>query len=167
MTALTAAERGDLANRMLPVAGRLACIAHGDGDARDVAHTLDPLDRVELVAVIVNLAAMVDPDAPLADLLGHVTWDENGMAAETPKYGRLTPRSLVPPKAITPSGSSQLLDEEHRVTAVALARRGFGPLAISSRVGVHERTVNKWLSNAGLVRSGAKSTRPHPKAVPA
>lgn len=151
---LTASERGDLANRMLPVAGRLACILHGEGDARDVAHALDPLDRIELVAVIVNLAAMVDPDAPLADLLGYVTWDEHGMAAASqPHYGQLTPRSLVLSKSVTPSGSHQLLEQEQRITAFSLARAGVGPQEIGRRINIHERTVGRWLREAGLART--------------
>jgi hypothetical protein len=150
---LTASERGDLANRMLPVAGRLACIVHGEGDARDIAHALDPLDRIELVAVIVNLAAMVDPDARLADLLGYITWDENGMAAtDTPQYGQLTPRSLVPTKSVTPSGSKQLIEHEQHITAITLGRRGIDAHAIGRRVGVHERTIGRWLRDAGVTR---------------
>jgi len=149
-TVLTASERGDLADRMLPVAGRMACIVHGDGDALDVAHALDPLDRVELVAVIVSLAAMVDPDAPLANLLGHVTWDEHGNAAEQPRYGRLTPRSLIPPKTATPSGTHQLLEHERHITAVALARRGIDGAEIGRRIGANEHTVGSWLRDAGV-----------------
>ncbi len=155
---LTASERGDLANRMLPVAGRLACIVHGEGDARDVAHALDPLDRIELVAVIVNLAAMVDPDAKLVDLLGYVTWDENGNAAtEQPQYGQLTPRSLVPTKTVTPSGSKQLIEHEQHITAIVLGRRGDDAKAIGRRVGVHERTVGRWLRDAGVTRPQASN----------
>jgi hypothetical protein len=158
-TVLTAGERGDLADRMLPVAGRLACILHGEGDARDVAHALDPLDRIELVAVIVNLAAMVDPDAPLADLLGHVTWDEYGAAAEQPKYGRLTPRSLVPIKTITPSGVHQIFEAERHRNAVTLGRRGIEGIEIARRVGANEHTVGRWLRDAGVTQPKTTDTK--------
>jgi hypothetical protein len=143
---------------MLPVAGRLACIVHGEGDARDVAHALDPLDRVELVAVIVNLAAMVDPDARLADLLGYVTWDENGNAAKAPQCGDLTLRSLVPADVVTPSGNRELLDHEQRSNAVALMRRGLCAKEISTRSGVHPRTVRRWMAEDDLARQQAHET---------
>lgn len=147
MTMLAPQERGDLAHRMLPVAARLACIARGDGDARDVAHALDVLDRVELVAVIVALAAMVDPDARLADLLGHVTWDEYGLPAEPVDMGRLTLRSLVSYHATTPAGIDDLIEHEQRLQIREL-RLGRGMFAseISPHVGLHKRTVERYIS---------------------
>jgi hypothetical protein len=81
MTMLTARERGDMAERMVPVACQLACIAHGDGGQPDIAHVLTQLDDNEREALIVVLAAMVDPSLKLADLLGYVTWDEEGRPA--------------------------------------------------------------------------------------
>ena len=147
-TALTAAERGDLADRMLPVAARLACIARGDGDARDVAYSLDPLDRIELIAVIVALAAMVDPDTRLEDLLGHVTWDEHGHPAAPIATGpRLTLRSLVPPHAATPSGNDALLERERRIDARGLRlAHSMGPREVAERMGVATRTASRWAS---------------------
>lgn len=143
---LTPEERGDLANRMLPVAARLACIAHGDGDVRDVAHALGPLDRVELVAVAVALAAMVDPDARLDDLLGHVTWDEHGMPADPTETGRLTLRSLMPYHTVTPSGTDALIEHEQRQIIRSLhLGQGMPAREISPRVGLHKRTVERWL----------------------
>lgn len=102
-TILTPAERGDLAERMLPVAARIAAIVHGDGDARDVAHALDPLDRLELVAVIVALGALANPDQHLAKALAFITWDEHGHTSTTPDCGRYTVRSLIPSTAVTPN----------------------------------------------------------------
>lgn len=104
MNLLTPAERGDLADRMLPVAARVAAIVHGDGDARDIAHALDPLDRIELVAVIVALGAFADPDQRLSKALAFITWDEHGHRAEPLDCGRYTVRSLIPSTAVTPNG---------------------------------------------------------------
>lgn len=50
-------------------AQQLACIVHGDGSARDVANLLEPLDVGDLYALAVSLAALVDIDRPLTDLL--------------------------------------------------------------------------------------------------
>lgn len=57
-----------LAERSVPRAARLVAAVHFDG-AYDVAQITDGLDRDELVALAVVLAAMVDPEQSPADLL--------------------------------------------------------------------------------------------------
>jgi hypothetical protein len=76
VTTLTAAERGDLAEDMLPVAARLATIVHGDGGPEDVAQVLGVLDGREKDALIVVLAGLADPDRPVAELLGWLGYAE-------------------------------------------------------------------------------------------
>lgn len=78
MTALTPQQRGDLAEQLLPVAARLACLVHGDGGARDVHQAVARLDDDQRDALLIVLAGLVDPDAHLNQLLGYVTWDEHG-----------------------------------------------------------------------------------------
>lgn len=73
---MTPAERGDLAERMVYKAARLAAVVHGDGGAWDVDNLIGTLDRTELLGLAVVLAAMVDPDATVDAVLSHVTWDE-------------------------------------------------------------------------------------------
>lgn len=47
----------------------LAGIVHGDGELREVEAILCPLDHVDLYAVCVALAAMVDVDKSVSELL--------------------------------------------------------------------------------------------------
>lgn len=74
----TAEARGDLAEQMLPVAAYLSTVVHGDGGDRDVHQELSRLDDAQRDALIVVLAGLVNPDRPLAALLGWVDFDENG-----------------------------------------------------------------------------------------
>jgi hypothetical protein len=147
MNTLTATERGDLAERMLPVAARITAIVHGDGDARDIAHALDQLDRIELVAVIVALGALANPDQAIADALGFITWDEEGR--ELPPVLPNSPvRGLVPAHVATPAGIDDFVNVEwnaKKATAKQLHfDHGLEPRAISQRLGVNERTVARW-----------------------
>lgn len=75
---LTAEQRGDLAENLLPVAARLACLVHGDGGPRDVHQAVARLSQDERDALLIVLAGLVNPDAQLNQLLSYITWDENG-----------------------------------------------------------------------------------------
>lgn len=75
---LTAEQRGDLAEQLLPIAARLACIVHGDGGARDVHQAVARLNADERDALLIVLAGLVDPDAQLNQTLGYLAWDEHG-----------------------------------------------------------------------------------------
>lgn len=147
MNTLTASERGDLAERMLPVAARIAAIVHGDGDHRDIAHALDQLDRIELVAVIVALGALADPDQTVADALDFITWDEEGNPTQTVLPASPV-RGLVPSGVVTPSGNDKLFQDEwnakRRQARELHVRCGLEPREIAERVGVNERTVTRW-----------------------
>lgn len=65
MSGLSAEQRGDLAERMLPVAANLAVLVHGDGGPEDIATALAALDDTEKNALLVVLAGMVDPEQPV------------------------------------------------------------------------------------------------------
>lgn len=95
MSSLTAVQRGDLAEEMLPVAARLATIVHGDGGTLEVEQVLSVLDGREKDALIVVLAGLADPDRPLAALLGWLDFDEAGAPVEPAHDDRSTLRDLV------------------------------------------------------------------------
>jgi hypothetical protein len=163
MTTLTATERGDLAERMLPVAGRLVGIVHGDGGAADVAHATNLLDRVELLAVIVALAAMADPEQPVSDALAHITWDEHGLPlADPPPAAKRTIRALAPADVVTPSGVRALLESEQRLEARRLVvELGMKYPEVGERVGVTPDTIGRW------ARAGGWAVNTIPRAAPA
>lgn len=75
---LTAEQRGDLAEQLLPIAARLSCIVHGDGGARDAHQAIARLGQDQRDALLIVLAGLVNPDAQLDQLLSFVAWDEHG-----------------------------------------------------------------------------------------
>jgi len=81
--------RGDLAEAMVQEAAGLA-IAVREEPREEIARRLAGLDRVEMEALAVVLAAMVDPDQLLHESLAWVTFDEHGNAASpyVPRYRR-------------------------------------------------------------------------------
>lgn len=84
---LTAEQRGDLAEQLLPVAARLACIVHGDGGDRDAHQAIARLSPDERDALLIVLAGLVDPDARLTDVLAYLAWDETGKPQRPARVG--------------------------------------------------------------------------------
>lgn len=78
MSGLTAEQRGDLAEAMLPVAANLAVLVHGEGGPEDVQEVLGALSDAQRNALIVVLAGLVDPDQPLGKALGWLDFNEHG-----------------------------------------------------------------------------------------
>jgi len=70
MSTLTAEQRANLAESMLPVAAHLAMLVHGDGGPEDVQEVLAGLDEAQRAGLIVVLAGLVDPDQPISHALG-------------------------------------------------------------------------------------------------
>jgi hypothetical protein len=143
---MTPQERGDLAERLLPIAAKLACIAHGDGDHHDITHHTRKLNRDELIALAVILASMVNPDQTIDDALGHVTWDEHGRPAPATAYGPLTIRQTAShirgPECL---GAARILESER----IQLARelhlgQGYTITEVGVRVGASHRTMQSW-----------------------
>ncbi|RSS82203.1 hypothetical protein EF919_39760, partial [Streptomyces sp. WAC02707] len=95
MSGLSAQERGDLAEEMLPVAARLATIVQGDGGREDVAELLGQLNLVQTGALAVVLAGLVDPDRSLGALWGWLDFDEYGRPVEPDQEDRRTLRQLA------------------------------------------------------------------------
>lgn len=142
---MTPTERGDLAERLLPIAATLACIARGDGDQRDIAHTLRRVAPDERDALIVVLAGLINPDTPLVEALGYMTWDETGRpAANSPDLSG-TLRDIAAKQHVA-SGIDQLLAAEQKHAAYVLHydRRLTYP-EIGERLGVTPETVCRWV----------------------
>jgi hypothetical protein len=143
---LTAEQRGDLAERMLPVAAQLACIVHGDGNEQDIRYVLGQLDDVEIPALIVVLAGLVNPDADINDTLAYITWDENGR----------------PTNPGTASGSIRanarnqwtplVLPEDQLTQALDLHRRGLNYVQIAQLLGEEPHNIRR-----RIIRAKAKA----------
>lgn len=99
MNPLTAAERGDLAEALIPEAGALA-VAVREEPRKQIADRLKGLSRHELEALAVILAAMVDPDRPMKDTFAWVDFDEYGDPLPWMKPAKRTVREAAkkPPR---------------------------------------------------------------------
>lgn len=138
-TTLTPAERGDLAERMLPIAAQLACIVHGDGDQQDIRYALGQLDHIERDALIVVLAGLVNPDTALSDALAYITWDESGRPAQ-PTDAAGTIRGAARQQWTPP-----FLPQDDRRRAQELHTRGLDTSQIGQLLNVDPRVVRRWL----------------------
>jgi hypothetical protein len=70
-------SRGQLVERMLPVAANLAVLVHGEGGPEDIAQALAGLDDTEKNALLVVLAGMVDLERPVGKGLSWMAVTEN------------------------------------------------------------------------------------------
>ena len=95
MSTLTAEQRGDLAESMLPVAATMTLLVHGDGGPEDVQEVLAELDDTQRAALIVVLAGLVDPEQMLSKALGWVEFDETGTLAVPQWDEKRTVRDLA------------------------------------------------------------------------
>ena len=68
---------GDRAERLVGVALQLAVVVH-DEERDSVARHLAAIDSADREALLVIMAGLIDVSRPVGDLLGWVTWDENG-----------------------------------------------------------------------------------------
>jgi hypothetical protein len=94
---LSAKERGDMAEELLPQAANLVALVHGDGGPRDIHQALARLSPAQKEAMLVILAGMVDPDQPLSRALGWVEFDEHGRTVVPPAWDeQATVRDLAP-----------------------------------------------------------------------
>jgi hypothetical protein len=78
MTILTAKERGDVAEQLLPKAANLVMLVHGDGGPRDIHQALVRLTPGQKEALLVILAGLVDPEKPMGEALSWLDFDECG-----------------------------------------------------------------------------------------
>lgn len=152
----TPTERGDLAERMLPLAAKLACIAHGDGDWRDVEHITAQLDRAELVALTVVLGGLVDPGQRIDDALGYITWDEQGRPAPALAHGRQTIRGLAKDLQGPIFGIDAIRTSERVQRARRLYLHDQLTVAeVAREVHVNFETVKQWIAEGGWKQAPA------------
>jgi hypothetical protein len=118
MSVMGMRERGDLAEELLPVAGRLAAIVQGDGGREEVAEFLGRLEPEQLYGLVVVLAGLVDTDRPLGALLGWMDFDEYGRYVKPTVSDPRTLRDL----AAEPDPVEDTVDEV-AVVAYAEGRR--------------------------------------------
>ena len=111
MTVLSARERGDLAEELLPTAAELVTIVHGDGSPADLGSLIGRLGAVEKDVLLVLLASMVDPDRRLSDAFAWLRFDEYGRSASAPFRGERTRIRDVVPHPDEPAVSADLVDE--------------------------------------------------------
>ncbi|MFE1321652.1 hypothetical protein [Kitasatospora phosalacinea] len=145
---LTATERGDLAERLIPIAAALSCVVHGDGDRQAVAHILNQLDPTERDALIVVLAGLVDPEQSLGQALGYLTWDEHGAPAEPPttaKTVRQAAALIYPPTEQPTRRTAEIVED-----TTLLVIRGLSRAEIASRLQISWGYVQQAHSREGV-----------------
>jgi hypothetical protein len=125
---MTAEQRGDFVEILMPVAAGLAMAVREEAPF-EIRARLHELDRHELEVVAVVLAAMVDPDQPLAEALGWVDFDEHGEALGVAQKSRRTVGSLARVRPV---------DRTHGVDRVAVERVLNGERFPLNQ---HERTI--------------------------
>ncbi|MFD7980269.1 hypothetical protein [Streptomyces sp. NPDC059071] len=97
---LSASERGDVAEAMLPTAAHLVALVHGDGGPSEVGEVLAKLTPLQKDALLVVLAGLVNPDQPLSAALGWLDFDEYGHTVVPPWGERTRVRDLAPEPAL-------------------------------------------------------------------
>lgn len=90
-----AGGRGDLAEAMLPVAARLSVITRGEGGPEDTRDILSSLTPEQTTALVIVLAGLTDPDAPLGAVLGWLDFDEYGRPTVPDWDDRTTLRDIA------------------------------------------------------------------------
>ncbi|MER6249434.1 hypothetical protein [Streptomyces griseorubiginosus] len=159
MSKLTAEQRGDMAEALLPEAAGLVVDVH-EGSAEDIQTRLAGLSRHELEAMAVLLAALVDPERGIRDALAWVDFDENGNRLYPSDLTRSTKavRDLAPAlrrqtagvdvvavhRALAVTGQGVALTAAERRLAVEVGyRRGMAKKVIADRLGMSEDAVDR------------------------
>lgn len=156
MSPLTAEQRGDLAEAMLPVATNLVMIVHGEGGPNEVADLIGALDDQERTALLVVLAGLVDPYAPLpksmpwgGDVDTALLTPREIAEAMLPTPEHLDDEEIIDPVAIEDflnGRHSQITDRERLAAIVEGRRRGLTYLDIDHRAGAKPNTASKFMS---------------------
>lgn len=157
MTVMTAEQRGDLVEALIPDAAGLVVDVH-EGSAADIAARLRGLSRHELETVAVVLAAMADPEQTLRQALGWITFDEAGERLEggpEPVAGGLRDVARVEVqagpivdevavrRALEPGRPVVLNQRERRMAVCAGVRRGLKHEDIAGRLGMSRDAVQR------------------------
>lgn len=156
MSELTAEQRGDMAEELLPQAAGLIVDVH-EGSTDEIRDRLASLSRHELEGLAVVLSALADPERGVKEALGWVTFDEFGDRARPSETGKSV-RDLAPSmrrrlagvdvvavhRALAGSGQSVRLTTSERRMAIQVGhRRGMPRAAIAERLGMTEDAVSR------------------------
>jgi len=99
-----ACARGELAARMVSVAGELACLVR-DEDSRAIGRFLRRLTEPEIRALLVVQAAMISVESTPAEMLRWVDWDEYGRPLPGPVLEGPAPDRASGPAVANPCGT--------------------------------------------------------------
>jgi len=159
MSTLTPEQRGDMVEVLMPEAAGLVIDVH-EGTADEIKTRLAGLDRHELEALAVVLAAIVDPDRTMKDALAWVTFDEYGnrVAPSQTTRSEKAVRDLAPTmkrqladvdvvavnRALTGKGAGQPLSARERRLAIEIGlRRGYTYELVARQLGMDVEAVKR------------------------
>ena len=151
---MTPAERGDLAESLIPVAAELAFLVHDEGreaigEWLDAHGVTDDWTR----ALLVVLAARSSVDITDEQAYDWVTWDEFGRPLE-----QTIPLLPVVPVASAGAASLSLPVPGQPAAGAAIRqarnRAGMSQRALAAEAGVGHRTLRGWESGERAVRHG-------------
>jgi hypothetical protein len=170
---LTAEQRGDLVQALLPEAAGLVTAVREESQ-EEVTARLRGMSPYELEVVAVILAAMVDPDRGLGEAFGWVNFDEYGeplsmggpssrtvrdLTSTAPRRG-LGVDEVAVERAL--SGDQINLNRPERALAVDRGiRRGMGYDLVAERLGMDREAVKKAWDRAK--KKARAEGRPVPK----
>ena len=159
MSGLSAEQRGDMVEVLLPEAAGLVVDVH-EGSAEDIKTRLAGLTRHELEGLAVVLAALADPDQGIREALAWVDFDENGNRLYPSERTRSqkSVRELAPQerrelagvdvvavhRALAVGGEGVPLTQAERRLAIEVGyRRGLPVKVIAERLGMSEDAVDR------------------------
>ncbi|MEW1754143.1 hypothetical protein [Streptomyces angustmyceticus] len=162
---MEAEERGDLVQRLLPIAGHLTTLVHGDGGQRDIHQAIARLTSDDRDNLLVVLAGLVNPDVPMSALLGWLTFDEHGNPVKPEVATDTTLRGLAEEVWDEAAAEGDFVDEAavqqylagkpvtvtdaERVAAIAEAfRRGITYLQLDELRRLPKNSTSKFVSLA-------------------
>lgn len=149
-------DYGDLAETLVPVAMRMVGAVHDDG-LPEVARVMSTVAACELHALVVVLAAMVDPERTAAELLHWVTWEDVAPTPAATLFGMLP----EPVPSVDPGDWSDARCVRLHSAWRARRRgnpRAWGESSYSERLGYleHEkRRKGRARASAGALRAAA------------
>ncbi|WP_328545406.1 hypothetical protein [Streptomyces europaeiscabiei] len=178
MSGMSAEQRGDMVEALLPEAAGLAVDVH-EGSAEDIRTRLMGLSRHELEAVAVVLAALVDPDRSIRQALAWVDFDEHGAPLQTaPSRSEKAVRDHAPGlvrvrggmdvvavhRALAPGqrGEMRLSRDERRLAVQVGRRRGMGYDVIAERLGMNVDAVKRSWERSKARERGEAGVEPSP-----